>query len=78
MTQTIDVPRWPDSFKDRLTAPLPEFRELLSVTWHGTFVLSGEPLLAPIESARSAWHARGLPREGLWDLAIGESRSFLS
>src|ERR1044072_6736070 len=37
MTQTIEVPHWPDSFKDRLTAPLPEFRELLSVTWHGAF-----------------------------------------
>ncbi|WP_219471708.1 MBL fold metallo-hydrolase [Nonomuraea rhizosphaerae] len=42
----------------------------------GTFVLSGEPLLAPIEASRAAWQAKGLPRDALWDLAIGESRSF--
>jgi hypothetical protein len=42
----------------------------------GTFVLSGEPLLEPLEWARSEWAARGLPREDLWDLAVGETRSF--
>jgi L-ascorbate metabolism protein UlaG (beta-lactamase superfamily) len=40
----------------------------------GTFVLSAEPLLAPVEEARRAWGAAGLPRENLWDLAVGESR----
>lgn len=40
----------------------------------GTFMLSAEPLLAPVEEARSAWDAAGRPRENLWDLAIGESR----
>ncbi len=40
----------------------------------GTFVLSAEPLLAPVEEARLAWDAAGRPRENLWDLAVGESR----
>ncbi|MEU7896603.1 MBL fold metallo-hydrolase [Nonomuraea sp. NPDC049152] len=37
MTQTTQrtVPARPATFVDRLTAPLPAFRELLSVTWHG-------------------------------------------
>ncbi|MFG1948002.1 MBL fold metallo-hydrolase [Nonomuraea sp. NPDC048826] len=42
----------------------------------GTFVLSGEPLLRPLEWTREEWAAHGLPRECLWDLAVGESRSF--
>lgn len=41
----------------------------------GTFILSAEPLLAPIEEAVQAWAAAGQPRENLWDLAVGESRS---
>jgi hypothetical protein len=40
----------------------------------GTFVLSAEPLLAPVEEATKAWAAAGRPREDLWDMAIGESR----
>jgi L-ascorbate metabolism protein UlaG (beta-lactamase superfamily) len=40
----------------------------------GTFLLSAEPLLAPVEEARHAWEAAGRPREDLWDLAVGESR----
>ncbi|MEV4837460.1 MBL fold metallo-hydrolase [Nonomuraea sp. NPDC049486] len=42
----------------------------------GTFVLSGEPLLRPLEWIREEWAAHGLPRECLWDLAVGESRAF--
>jgi len=45
------------------------------VTMHwGTFVLSTEPLLAPVREAERAWLAAGLTREDLWDLAVGESR----
>ncbi|GAA3474007.1 MULTISPECIES: MBL fold metallo-hydrolase [Nonomuraea] len=37
MSQTIQrsAPARPASFRDRLTAPLPAFRELVSVAWHG-------------------------------------------
>ncbi|MDX6433480.1 MAG: hypothetical protein QOE54_5846 [Streptosporangiaceae bacterium] len=40
----------------------------------GTFVLSAEPVLSPVEKARQAWAGTGRPRADLWDLAIGESR----
>ncbi|NUR90118.1 MAG: MBL fold metallo-hydrolase [Nonomuraea sp.] len=50
-------------------------RRMATMHW-GTFVLSAEPLLAPIEQPRVAWHDSGLPADDLWDLAIGESRSF--
>lgn len=40
----------------------------------GTFMLSAEPLLAPVERARAHWQAAGHPRDALWDLAVGESR----
>ncbi len=40
----------------------------------GTFVLSAEPLLAPLEETVRAWEATGRPRDDLWDLAVGESR----
>lgn len=40
----------------------------------GTFILSGEPLLAPTDWARQAWAEAGRPRADLWDLAVGESR----
>ncbi len=40
----------------------------------GTFQLSAEPLLAPVEEAAAAWARAGRPREDLWDLAVGESR----
>jgi hypothetical protein len=40
----------------------------------GTFILSGEPLLEPLERARQAWAAAGRPRADLWDLATGETR----
>lgn len=40
----------------------------------GTFILSGEPLLAPPEWARQAWAEAGRPRADLWDMAVGETR----
>ena len=40
----------------------------------GTFLLTAEPLLQPLERVRAAWQKSGLPRERLWDLALGESR----
>ena len=49
-------------------------RAMATMHW-GTFPLSAEPLLAPVQEAERAWSAAGLPREDLWDLAIGESRT---
>ena len=40
----------------------------------GTFVLSAEPVLSPVERVRRAWAGTGRPRADLWDLAVGESR----
>ncbi len=40
----------------------------------GTFALSGEPILAPVQEAREAWAAQGLNHADLWDLVIGETR----
>jgi L-ascorbate metabolism protein UlaG (beta-lactamase superfamily) len=48
-------------------------RRMATMHW-GTFVLSAEPLLAPIEEAAKAWATAGRPREDLWDLAVGESQ----
>jgi L-ascorbate metabolism protein UlaG (beta-lactamase superfamily) len=42
----------------------------------GTFALSAEPLLEPPAKAIAAWAEAGLPRENLWDLAVGESRLY--
>ncbi len=42
----------------------------------GTFQLSREPALEPIERTRAAWTAAGRNRADLWDLAAGESRPF--
>lgn len=39
-----------------------------------TFVLSSEPVLEPLTRLHAAWESAGLPRDRLWDLAIGESR----
>ncbi|MCP2348483.1 MBL fold metallo-hydrolase [Nonomuraea roseoviolacea] len=50
-------------------------RRMATMHW-GTFVLSSEPLMAPVEQARAEWVAHGLAREDLWDLAVGESRAF--
>ncbi|MGH9058592.1 MAG: MBL fold metallo-hydrolase [Acidimicrobiales bacterium] len=47
----------------------------IMVTTHwGTFQLSREPALEPIERTRTAWSAAGWDRTNLWDLAVGESR----
>ncbi|PZM97000.1 MAG: hypothetical protein DIU79_03630 [Actinobacteria bacterium] len=48
-------------------------RRMASMHW-GTFVLSSEPLLEPVERATKAWDAAGRPSEDLWNLAIGETR----
>ncbi|HWG89802.1 MAG TPA: MBL fold metallo-hydrolase [Candidatus Thermoplasmatota archaeon] len=41
----------------------------------GTFSLTREPLPEPPERLRAAWAQAGLPRENLWDLALGETRT---
>jgi L-ascorbate metabolism protein UlaG (beta-lactamase superfamily) len=41
----------------------------------GTFILSAEPLMEPVERAAKAWATTGQPREHLWDLAVGETRT---
>jgi L-ascorbate metabolism protein UlaG (beta-lactamase superfamily) len=46
---------------------------LASMHW-GTFMLSREPLLEPLELLRSAWEETGRDRAELWDLAVGETR----
>lgn len=50
-------------------------RRMATMHW-GTFVLSTEPILEPVERAVTAWQAAGRPREDLWDLAVGEARVF--
>jgi L-ascorbate metabolism protein UlaG (beta-lactamase superfamily) len=42
----------------------------------GTFVLTQEPLMEPLERVRAAWEKLGRPHEQLWDLGVGESRVF--
>jgi L-ascorbate metabolism protein UlaG (beta-lactamase superfamily) len=49
-------------------------RRMATMHW-GTFVLSAEPALAPLEETVKAWEAADRPREDLWDLAVGESRT---
>jgi L-ascorbate metabolism protein UlaG (beta-lactamase superfamily) len=48
-------------------------RRMSTMHW-GTFLLSAEPLLAPVYRAREAWAEAGRAREDLWDLAVGETR----
>ncbi len=40
----------------------------------GTFALSREPLLAPLQESVAAWLQAGRPREDLWTLAPGETK----
>ncbi|MGH3656393.1 MAG: MBL fold metallo-hydrolase, partial [Micromonosporaceae bacterium] len=40
----------------------------------GTFALSREPLLAPLEESVAAWSETGRPAHDLWTLAVGETR----
>ncbi len=48
-------------------------RIMVPMHW-GTFQLSREPALEPIERTRAAWTAAERDRADLWDLAVGESR----
>jgi L-ascorbate metabolism protein UlaG (beta-lactamase superfamily) len=41
----------------------------------GTFILSAERVTEPPERAAKAWAGAGRPREDLWDLAVGETRT---
>ncbi|MGW5401116.1 MBL fold metallo-hydrolase [Streptomyces sp. NPDC003952] len=50
-------------------------RRMAPMHW-GTFVLSAEPVMEPVQRVRAAWARTGLPREHLWDLPIGASRTF--
>jgi L-ascorbate metabolism protein UlaG (beta-lactamase superfamily) len=48
-------------------------RVIMPMHW-GTFWLSREPAMEPIERTRAAWAAAQRDHAGLWDLAVGESR----
>lgn len=48
-------------------------RAMVPMHW-GTFRLSREPVLEPIERTRAAWATAGRDPADLWDLAVGESR----
>ncbi|NLU72849.1 hypothetical protein HCC61_09200 [Streptomyces sp. HNM0575] len=41
---------------------------------YGTFLLSAEPPMQPLERVRAAWAAAGRTRGDLWDLPVGASR----
>jgi L-ascorbate metabolism protein UlaG (beta-lactamase superfamily) len=49
-------------------------RVMVPMHW-GTFWLSREPPLEPIERTRAAWAAAGRDRADLWDLAVGRAAS---
>lgn len=49
-------------------------RRMACMHW-GTFTLTREPVTEPVERARRAWAAADRPREDLWDLAVGETRT---
>lgn len=46
---------------------------LAAMHW-GTFSLTRESLMEPLHRVRTAWERAELPREKLWDLALGETR----
>ncbi|WP_309248533.1 MBL fold metallo-hydrolase [Streptomyces sp. MNP-20] len=48
-------------------------RRMAPMHW-GTFLLSAEPVLEPLERVRAAWAAGGLAPDDLWDLPVGGSR----
>ncbi|MEV0440313.1 MBL fold metallo-hydrolase [Streptomyces spectabilis] len=48
-------------------------RRMAPMHW-GTFLLSAEPVLEPLERVRAAWAAAGLAPGDLWDLPVGGSR----
>ncbi|UQX03861.1 MBL fold metallo-hydrolase [Streptomyces sp. RerS4] len=49
-------------------------RRMAPMHW-ATFVLSAEPVMEPLHRARAAWSRTGLPRDHLWDLPIGATRT---
>lgn len=49
-------------------------RRMAPMHW-GTFVLSSEPVMEPLQRVRAAWARTRLPREHLWDLPVGASRA---
>jgi hypothetical protein len=49
-------------------------KRMATMHW-GTFMLSAEPLLEPVERAVKAWAEAGQAREDLWNLAVGETRA---
>ncbi|GAA4926312.1 MBL fold metallo-hydrolase [Actinomycetospora succinea] len=48
-------------------------RHLVPVHW-GTFTLSAEPVLEPLERVREEWVRAGRDRADLWDLPVGGTR----
>ncbi|MDH2391995.1 MBL fold metallo-hydrolase [Streptomyces sp. HNM0663] len=49
-------------------------RHMAPMHW-ATFVLSAEPVLEPLTRVRAAWSRTGRPRDELWDLPVGGSRT---
>ncbi|WP_411080468.1 MBL fold metallo-hydrolase [Streptomyces sp. cmx-18-6] len=49
-------------------------RAMAPMHW-ATFLLSAEPVLEPLARLRTAWQRAGHPRDRLWDLPIGASRT---
>lgn len=47
-------------------------RVMVPMHW-GTFWLSREPVLEPIQRTRAAWARTGRDRTDLWDFAVGKS-----
>ena len=48
-------------------------RRLATMHW-GTFRLTQEPLIEPLDRVRKGWADTGHDRDDLWDLAVGETR----
>ncbi|MFO1532739.1 MAG: MBL fold metallo-hydrolase [Thermoplasmatota archaeon] len=48
-------------------------KSLATMHW-GTFPLTREPILQPLERVRAAWEKSGRQRADLWDLAVGETK----
>ncbi|MCX5193462.1 MBL fold metallo-hydrolase [Streptomyces sp. NBC_00249] len=51
-------------------------RRMAPMHW-AAFVLSAEPVMEPLHRTRAAWSRAGLPREHLWDLPVGASRTLV-
>jgi L-ascorbate metabolism protein UlaG (beta-lactamase superfamily) len=51
-------------------------RRMAPMHW-GTFALTREPVIEPLQRIRKAWAAEGLDPADLWDLAVGETRTVL-